>query len=617
MLEADPSLDEVPDTLQGVVAARIDALPAAEKALLQQAAVLGKVFWTDALTALADLDERLLEDRLYALERKEFMRREQRSAVAGARQYVFVHALVRDGAYGQMPRPVRAQAHERVAQWIDSLAADRAEDRSEMLAHHLLHAVELRRAAGLDVTELLPTAARALREAGDRAWALGAPDAALESYERSLALDPSAVDDPYLLLRIGRARFIVRAEGEDELERAASALAETDSSAAAEAEIARGELVWQRGDQEGGFRHFDRAAALVEQLPPSVQKGWVVAQLARFLALAGRNREGRELAEQAIAVAEELGDTELLGDAYNTRGVVRSATGEEGWVEDFERSLALANSSWRAQRAYLNLGSTLFNNAGELGRAAELTRESLQVAERRGAPISQRWCRGNLAELDFHLGRWDESLQLLERVIEDPEPHYLKSICRLFRAHIRFARGDRVRAAADSHAAVAGARAIRDPQALIPSLSAHAFLFALLGDLPETKRALAELAQARRALESPHTGEWVMDYAFALLELGREAELLAEGDDLGLPTPWRGAALSVARGELVEAADALGALKAATREAHTRLRAAARLGAEGRRIEAEEQLRRALMFYRSVGAVTFISEGEALLAAAS
>jgi hypothetical protein len=145
----------------------------------------------------------------------------------------------------------------------------------------------------------------------------------------------------------------------------------------------------------------------------------------------------------------------------------------------------------------------------------------------------------------------------------------------------------------------------------------HAFLFGLMGDLPVAKRALAELAEAREALESPHTGEWVMEYTFALLELGREADLLAEGDDIGLPTPWRHAALCVARGELVEAADALGAIKAATLEAHARLRAAARLEAEGRRIEAEEQLRRALTFYRSVGAVTFIGEGEALLATAS
>jgi class 3 adenylate cyclase len=87
-----------PETLQGVVAARIDALPAGEKELLQLAAVLGKVFWTDALSRLSGVEAAPLEERLHALERKEFVRREHRSAVAGSRQYVFVHALVRDGA---------------------------------------------------------------------------------------------------------------------------------------------------------------------------------------------------------------------------------------------------------------------------------------------------------------------------------------------------------------------------------------------------------------------------------------------------------------------------------------------------------------------------------------
>ena len=102
---SDPAA--APETLQGVVAARIDALPEEEKELLQLAAVLGKVFWTDALARLSGADSWQLEERLHALERKEFVRREHRSAVAGSKQYVFVHALVRDGAYGQMSRAAR------------------------------------------------------------------------------------------------------------------------------------------------------------------------------------------------------------------------------------------------------------------------------------------------------------------------------------------------------------------------------------------------------------------------------------------------------------------------------------------------------------------------------
>ena len=112
MLEAGGSIDgRLPETVQGIVTARIDLLPAEEKELLQQAAVLGKVFWSDALATVADLEPWQLQEALRSLERKEFVRREHRSSIAGASQHAFQHALVRDAAYGQIPRVVRAARH--------------------------------------------------------------------------------------------------------------------------------------------------------------------------------------------------------------------------------------------------------------------------------------------------------------------------------------------------------------------------------------------------------------------------------------------------------------------------------------------------------------------------
>jgi class 3 adenylate cyclase/tetratricopeptide (TPR) repeat protein len=603
---------DVPETLQGVVAARIDALPAAEKMLLQQASVLGKVFWTDALAALAGLGRREIEDLLYSLERKEFVRREQRSAVAGARQYVFVHALVRDGAYGQMPRAARAETHRQVADWIDSLPSDRAEDRSEMLAHHLVQAVEYGRASGREVGELLPRTAQALREAGDRAWALGAPHSALALFERARDLSPELVNDPYLLLRIGRALTVVRDEGEPELARAAAALAGVDSAAAAEAEMALGEAIWQRGDQAGAFEHFDAAAALAADLPVSPQRGWVTAQQARFLALAGRNEEAAELAEAAIGMAEELGDTELLGDVLNTRGIVRTTEGVSGWVEDFERSLelALTNNSWRASRAYLNFGSTLITTAAELRRGEALYREGLAFISRRGSKLSDRWFRGNLAECLFHLGKWDESARLVDEELAHAESHYLRHVSLHLRAYMRLVRGDRAGALADSKAAAESARAIRDPQALLPGLSIHTFILARVGEQAEAESVLDEVTRAAQGQDLAFM--WSVEYAFALAELGRREALSAR-----LESPWRDAAAAIARGDFVAAADTLASVDAVTWASYARLRAAAELTASGQHAEAEQQLTPALDFYRSVDAVAFIREGEALLAAAS
>ena len=135
------SSEQVPETLLGVIAARLDGLSPAEKTSLQHAAVVGKSFWLGAVEAMDGVSRRELEDRLHGLERKEFVRRERRSAVDADTQYSFLHVLVRDVAYGQIPRAARVDAHARAAAWIESLG--RADDHAEMLAHHYLQALAL------------------------------------------------------------------------------------------------------------------------------------------------------------------------------------------------------------------------------------------------------------------------------------------------------------------------------------------------------------------------------------------------------------------------------------------------------------------------------------------
>ena len=621
MLETEGLPGDVPETLQGVVAARIDALPADEKELLQRAAVFGKVFWTDALAAVLETDEWLLEERLHALERKEFVRRERRSAVADARQYVFVHALVRDGAYGQLPRAARSRMHEAVADWIDSLPPDRAEDRAEMFAHHLLQAVEYGRAADRDVGSILPKAARAARDAGDRAWALAAPGRALERYEQARALDPALGEDPYLLLRLGQALVVMIDRGQEELEAAAAALADSDPAAAAAAEVARGELAWQRGDRDGSFPYFERAAATVEGLPPSNEKLVVLNQLSRFYTLAGRNAEGLALAEEAIVMAEKLEDRDVLGDTLNTRGLARMALGDLRGIADVESSVAVAveMNSWRAGRAFLNLGSSLFITMGDVVRGDAALHHGWRAVEAMGLPVALRWFRTNIAETAFHLGHWEEALELAIPELADPEPHYMQPVARIVRARIRLVRDDVRGALVDAERAADESRAIRDPQAILAGLAAHAFCAASAGDKEAASATVAELLDEvdRLGPESGLAGPWVTELAFALHELGREAELAGADERLGPAVPWRNAALAISRGEAVAAADILRDNGALAFEAHARLCAARRLTAEGRHADAEAQLAPALAFYRGVGASAAVREGEALLAAAS
>ena len=132
----------LPETLQGVIAARLDGLEGDEKELLQDAAVVGKVFWSGSLGR----EPETAVTTLHALERKGFVRRERRTSIENESEYAFAHALVRDVAYGQIPRAERAAKHRAVAEWIESLG--RPDDHAEMLAYHWQSALELVRASG-------------------------------------------------------------------------------------------------------------------------------------------------------------------------------------------------------------------------------------------------------------------------------------------------------------------------------------------------------------------------------------------------------------------------------------------------------------------------------------
>ena len=183
----------MPESLQGIIAARLDGLPPAEKHLLQDAAVVGKVFWVGAL-GRERAEWRDVEGRLHALERKGFVRRERRSSVADETEYAFGHALVRDVAYGQIPRIERARKHRAAAEWIEELSVERSQDHAQLAAHHWLQALDLSRAAGAVDADLEARARVALVVAGDRAIRLGATAAAAELYGHALALVPA--DDP-------------------------------------------------------------------------------------------------------------------------------------------------------------------------------------------------------------------------------------------------------------------------------------------------------------------------------------------------------------------------------------------------------------------------------------
>jgi class 3 adenylate cyclase/tetratricopeptide (TPR) repeat protein len=619
-MQQDGGTTDVPETLHGIVVARIDGLPRTEKALLQAAAVLGKVFWTDALAALAgtappeDLDE-----MLFALERKEFVRRERRSIVAGARQLAFVHALVRDAAYGQVPRAERARLHRRAAEWIETLAPDRSEDRAEMLAHHYVAALDYARSAGIDVEDLAVHASAALREAGDRASALNAFGAAQRYYASALELGPL---DPKRLLAYGRALSNSERGGDDVFAAAAeAALAVDDVETAAEAEIERGVLCFIQGDRDAASSHFDRAASLVATVGRSPAKAFVTSSISRFLMLAGRSDDAIRIGSDALAMAEELGLDGLRAHALNNIGVAKANAGDLSGLDDLRTSIdiALEQNLPEARRGLNNLSSLVFA-FGDIRRAEALSHQSLEVSQRFGMVAAAFWDRAELAFYAYYGGRWDDAMPELDSLIaqsEDQTRHYMEASCRLTRSKICLARGD-VRAAVDDATAMLElAAGIKDPQVLHPSQAAAANVFIAAGRYDDAASLVDELLADLEAGDVKDVDFWAPHLAVAMDALGRGREFLERAPGLGPSTPWFEAAMLWARGELVRAADVLGEIGSLPDEALARLRAAEKFVAAGRRPEADEQLARALAFWRSVGATRYIGEGEALLAEAS
>ncbi len=595
----------LPETLQGIVAARIDGLDPGAKALLQDAAVLGKVFWTDALGTLSGLSDDAIDEGLRSLERREFVRRERRSAVEGARQYVFLHALVRDAAYGQIPRAVRSAKHRATADWIMRLPSDRAEDRAETLVHHLEAAISYGEAAGLDVSDLSPLAVSALRDAGDRATALNIDTQAARHYRRALELLPDGESDPELRFRYGRALMWAEGAGADpsaDLESAISGLiAAGKKELAAIGIVTLDRYLWNV--QAPRPELHDQALELIADSGPTAARSEVLSQVAARLAIMGRPEEALPLAEEAVAIARGLGDRGAETHALNSLSIAQANAGQlEQGLTSVRRALELALEIGSADtpRCYVNAAS-LDWESGRLMTASRLHAEGLALAQRLDNTAFTDWLRRELVLDAAVLGSWDEAVRggraCLAASAERGAPHYMDVPVVLVDAEIGLAREGTLRSG-DIEEALGKARTIGDPQALRPALAQAALLLADGGRAQEARGLLDELASTKG-----YGGHWVLaaSLAWAVLQDDPFPEPL-----FGLwETPWVEAARLIRAGDPGAAADVLRSIGALSPEARVRLHAATTLAATDP-AEALRQLELATDFYRSVEATALL-----------
>ena len=590
----------LPAGVHAIVAARLDALAAADKAALHDAAVLGQVGWLGALAEVAGRDRHELEACLARLEAREFLQRAPASRVAGEVEYAFRHVLVRDVAYGQVLRAERADKHRRAAAWIEALAPDRTEGRAELLAYHYRAALWFARAAGTEPPGLAARALAALGEAGDRAAALGGWETAARFYAEALELGPEGdLARGQLLLRLGRARCRSEMAGQDELAAGREALlAAGEPVAAAEAEMLLGELAFLQG--RGGDREAAtaRALALVAGAPPSATKAAVLRGAMMHLVVASRHAEGLAVGREVLAMARTLGLPDLEADALGAIGTARVEAGDPGGLDDLEVAIARFEElgAPSATLWQLNLGWAAAS-MGDLPRCFAALAAAARQAERFG---SRRWRRAielqRVAER-YWTGRWPEVVAVVDALLAGDERHYLEWECRLWRGRIRLAGGRLEEALADAEAAHALAVQARDPQDLHPTRAFLARALLAAGHRPEAAEVAGRLlAGLGGGVLGPDLGA---DLGLVLAELGIGSGAL---DRLGIPpSPWLEAARALAAGDPLAAADRYAAIGSRPDEADARLAAARRLAGQGRRAEAEAQEGAARAFLAATG----------------
>jgi class 3 adenylate cyclase/tetratricopeptide (TPR) repeat protein len=600
----------LPESIQGIIAARLDVLSGEEKELLQDASVLGKVVWPGALTTIAERPRDLVEELLHGLRRKDFLRYERRSSIAGEEQFAFLHLLTRDVAYGQIPRANRADKHRRAAEWLESMPTDRAEDRAEMIAHHYLSALELARSAGQDTGELADRARLALREAGDRALALNAFRPAIHFYEAALELWPA--DDPdrgRLLLRLVTAKMYGGgADAREFIEASETLLAAGERELAAEAAVFAAWSATNRGQQEAMWKHTELAESLIEDAPASRSKAFVLHWLALSYFLAGRPEQALAFGRSALEIADALGLDHIRANAFSTIGMARIGLGDLGGVEDQERSveIARATNSVDVMRSLGNLASTQLDLA-QIGRARETLEQGAAEAQRFGSSWYRDYFTPERVSYLYYEGGWDEATRLVEQLVAGVEAGnivIIESANRTIRARIRLARADVAGALEDSRVSLERARIAKNPQILLPVLAAFAAVQAELGSLDDTSPMVDELLEAWQEHPVLSSAFWVIDLAYALVPLGRESELEEALRSLPVSTPWADAARAYVAGDFSAAAEVLAGIDARPEAAYVRLKSGI-----------EPEVRRALDFYRSVAATRYLNEGEALLVA--
>ncbi len=444
----DGVFDRIPDTLQALIAARIDRLPQSQKTLLQRASVIGRVFWAGALMHLSPEFGEELEDSLDDLLMRDLLTRESRTTITGEEPYRFKHVLIREVAYAALSKSSRADLHMKFAEWLRERAD---KELLEIRAYHLDQAcLLLGELDGRPPKELAQTAAQVLEAAGKRALSREAPGSARKLLLRSVELE-STLERRYNAARaawklgdLGVLATEMRSVADDAAGvnpriqgRALTALAETTLSREGDVQAAtvlaeEALTVLDADDHDGRFGALDTRSG-VAWFEGRITVAEEFESMALDAARAGGRKDleskaARELAaihlarldleqaapliERALELAEESGNIVARAQAAQVKGDFHGMRDEydeaEEWLTKALELVTEAGSQRGIALTSKSLGRLAWRR-GEPARAEKFLRDSIRLL----APMQERGvlCESQrlLAQLLLAEGRVDEA----------------------------------------------------------------------------------------------------------------------------------------------------------------------------------------------------------------
>jgi len=413
----DLSTLAIPETLTALIAARLDGLDPADRALLQDAAVLGQSFTIAGLAAVAGAEPEALEPRLRALVRRELLTvdADPRSPERG--QYAFVQSLIREVAYNTLARADRKARHLAAARWLESLGDD--ELAGALAGQYVAAYRSAPEGPGADA--LAGQARLALKGAAERASALGSHEQALGFLRQ--ALDITAEPSERATLRERAAGAALNAA---DFGTAQQYLEETivwrraqgDRLAVARAATALSLALHGQFQPKAAVEVLEAAVAEVVGLETEPEVIRLVAELSRAYANA-QDPRALATAERALAAAEPLELVPVIAEALINRALALTYAGRQHEPLAILRGvlpLAEAHGLVESQlRALNNLAAGLGNEDYRAG--LEVTRMGVEVARRRG---DRRWLLQfltGLAQYEIFAGEWAEA----DRILADLE----------------------------------------------------------------------------------------------------------------------------------------------------------------------------------------------------